>query len=71
MSDKGNSYDNAFAESFFHSLKAGSIHGERFNIQAAMQRQICEYIELDYGRHRRHSAIGMISQAAFETRMIA
>ncbi|MEC9020535.1 MAG: IS3 family transposase, partial [Pseudomonadota bacterium] len=30
-----------------------------------------EYIELDYNKQRRHSAIGMISPEAFEVRMIA
>ena len=29
MSAKGNCYDNACAESFFHSLKVEAIHGER------------------------------------------
>ncbi|EEI6521221.1 DDE-type integrase/transposase/recombinase [Salmonella enterica] len=30
MSAKGCCYDNACAESFFHSLKVECIHGERF-----------------------------------------
>jgi transposase InsO family protein len=29
MSGKGNCYDNAVAESFFHTLKVETIHGER------------------------------------------
>jgi hypothetical protein len=29
MSDTGNYYDNAGAESFFHALKVEAIHGER------------------------------------------
>ncbi|MGQ7249300.1 IS3 family transposase [Halomonas sp. V046] len=71
MSAKGNCYDNACAESFFHSLKVEAIHGERFETRAAMRRKVFEYIELDYNRQRRHSAIGMISPEAFEARMIA
>jgi len=71
MSAKGNCYDNACAESFFHSLKVEAIHGERFTTREAMRRQVFEYIELDYNRQRRHSAIGMISPEAFEARMIA
>ena len=31
MSAKGNCYDNACAESFFHSLKVEAIHGEQFD----------------------------------------
>jgi putative transposase len=30
MSAKGNCYDNACAESFFHSFKVEAIHGEQF-----------------------------------------
>ena len=71
MSAKGNCYDNACAESFFHSLKVEAIHGERFETRNAMRRQVFEYIELDYNRQRRHSAIGMISPEAFEAQMIA
>jgi len=71
MSAKGNCYDNACAESFFHSLKVEAIHGERFDTRGAMCRQVFEYIEVDYNQQRRHSAIGMISPEAFEARMIA
>ncbi|SDK75189.1 IS3 family transposase, partial [Billgrantia gudaonensis] len=71
MSAKGNCYDNACAESFFHSLKVEAIHGERFETRDAMRRQVFEYIEMDYNRQRRHSAIGMISPEAFEARVIA
>ncbi|WIX33916.1 IS3 family transposase [Salinicola sp. JS01] len=71
MSARGNCYDNACAESFFHSLKVEAIHGERFETRDAMRRHVFEYIEMDYNRQRRHSAIGMISPEAFEARMIA
>ncbi|SDL55493.1 Integrase core domain-containing protein [Franzmannia pantelleriensis] len=71
MSAKGNCFENACAESFFHSLEVEAIHGERFTTREAMRRQVFEYIELDYNRQRRHSAIRMISPEAFEARMIA
>ncbi|MGM0786000.1 MAG: IS3 family transposase, partial [Pseudomonadota bacterium] len=48
-----------------------AIHGERFETREAMWRQVFEYIEMDYNRQRRHSAIRMISPEAFEGRMIA
>lgn len=56
MSGKGNCYDNACAESFFHSLKVEAIHGERFNTRQAMRQAVFEYIEVDYNLTRRHSA---------------
>ena len=66
MSGKGNCYDNACAESFFHSLKVEAIHGERFATREEMRHTVFEYIEVDYNRRRRHSATGYISPMAFE-----
>lgn len=71
MSAKGNCYDNACAESFFHSLKVEMIHGERFVTRAAMKEAVFEYIEVDYNRTRRHSANGYISPEAFEAQNVA
>ena len=71
MSGKGNCYDNACAESFFHTLKVEAIHGERFPTRAGMKRAVFEYIEVDYNRTRRHSANGYISPEAFEAKRVA
>jgi len=71
MSAKGNCYDNACAESFFHSLKVEAIHGERFETRESMCQTVFEYIEVDYNRTRRHSANGYISPAAFEAKQVA
>ena len=71
MSAKGNCYDNACAESFFHSLKVELVHGEIFETRQAMQEAVFEYIEVDYNRNRRHSAIGYISPEAFEAQNVA
>lgn len=66
MSGKGNCYDNACAESFFHTLKVEAIHGERFASRAMLRQTVFEYIEVDYNRTRRHSANGYLSPMAFE-----
>jgi len=71
MSAKGNCYDNACAESFFHSLKVELIHGERFTTRDAMREAVFEYIEVDYNRTRRHSANGYLSPEAFEAKKVA
>ncbi|WP_369600085.1 IS3 family transposase [Hahella sp. SMD15-11] len=71
MSAKGNCYDNACAESFFHSLKVEAIHGEQFRTREQMRRAVFEYIEVDYNRDRRHSANGNLSPAKFETLKVA
>ncbi len=66
MSNKGNCYDNACAESFFHNLKVEAVHGESFATREKMRQAVFEYIEVDYNRVRRHSATGNISPMAFE-----
>ena len=71
MSAKGNCYDNACAESFFHSLKVEAIHGEKFVTREDMRQTVFEYIEVDYNRNRRHSANGFISPESFEAIQVA
>ena len=71
MSGTGNCYDNACAESFFHTLKVEAIHGERFPARQHMRETVFEYIEVDYNRTRRHSANGYLSPEAFEAKMAA
>ena len=66
MSGKGNCYDNAVAESFFHTLKVELIHGERIRHRQTLRQEVFEYIEVDYNRDRRHSALDYISPEAFE-----
>ena len=71
MSGKGNCYDNACAESFFHTLEVEMVHGESFATREAMPRAVFECIEEDHNRTRRHSANGYFSPMAFETKMVA
>ena len=66
MSRKGNCWDNACVESFFNSLKVEAIHGEPIMSRALMRQQVFEYIEVDYNRKRRHSALGYLSPEEFE-----
>jgi putative transposase len=58
MSGKGNCYDNAVMESFFHTLKVELVYGNIFETRAQARRCIFEYIEVFYNRIRSHSAIG-------------
>ena len=59
------------AESFFHTLKVETIHGETFATREDMRRTVFEYSEVDYNRIRRHSANGYISPLDFEYKMVA
>jgi transposase InsO family protein len=70
MSRKGNFWDNACAESFFHSLKVELIHGEPLQDGKQTREFVFEYIEVDYNRYSRHSAIGFISPECVEARNV-
>jgi putative transposase len=56
MSRKGNCWDNAVAESFFHSLKTRLINHVRYRKVEQLERDLFIYIEGYYNRIRRHSA---------------
>ena len=66
MSRKGNCWDNAVAESFFHSIKIELIYGECFNTRRELQYEVFDYIEKFYNQRRRHSSIGYLSPVEFE-----
>jgi putative transposase len=53
MSAKGNCYDNACAETFFHSLKVEAIHGEQLLNREQTKSRVFEYIAVDYNNQRR------------------
>jgi len=67
MSRKGNCWDNAVAESFFHTLKTELVFHERYKTREQARASIFEYIEVFYNRKRRHSANNLMSPANFET----
>ena len=71
MSRKGNCWDNACVESFFHSLKVETIIDEPLINRKQMKQAIFEYIEIDYNRTRRHSALGYLSPEQFEKLNVA
>lgn len=66
MSRKGNCWDNAVAESFFHSLKTEELYFNKFNEKYQAKSCIFEYIELNYNRKRSHSYLGYLSPYQFE-----
>ncbi len=68
MSRKGNCWDNACAESFFHSIKIELIYTERYATREIAKQSVFQYIEVYYNRTRRHSAIGSIAPMVFENR---
>ena len=66
MSGTGNCYDNAVAESFFHTLKTEHVYQNKFNTREEAKRSLFEYIEVFYNRKRAHSFLGYLSPEEFE-----
>lgn len=65
MSRKGNCWDNAVAESFFKILKSEMVYHQTFNDLAHAKREIFEFIEIWYNRHRLHSYLGYMTPEEF------
>ncbi len=59
-------YDNAVAESFFHTLKTEHVYEYRYETRTEAIKSVFEYVEIFYNRQRRHSALGYRSPVSFE-----
>lgn len=68
MSGKGNCYDNAITETFFHTLKTELIYWERFETRDEARTKIFDYIEVWYNRQRLHSSLGYSTPVECEQR---
>ena len=68
MSRKGNCYDNAAMESFFHSLKTELVKHEHYRTHEQAKASLFDYIEIFYNRQRLHSTIGYMTPSDFERR---
>ena len=66
MSRRGNCYDNALMESFFHSLKTEHVHWDKYKSFEEAKVKLFEYIEVFYNRVRLHSSLGYRSPVRFE-----
>lgn len=67
MSRKGDPWDNAPMESFWGTLKQELVHHETFVTREEAKAKIFEYIEVFYNGQRRHSSLGSVSPAAYES----
>ncbi len=71
MSRKGNCYDNAYVESFFHTLKTELVYRMEFSTREEARKAIFEFIEVWYNRERLHSSLGYKSPTEFERKALA
>lgn len=67
MSRKGNCYDNAMVESFFHTLKVELVHRMKYQTRDEAKRNIENYIAVFYNNKRLHSSLGYLSPVEFES----
>lgn len=71
MSRKGNCYDNAVMESFFHTLKNELVSFETFTTREEAKMKIFDYIEIYYNRQRIHSSINYFTPVEYENNLIS
>jgi len=67
MGSKGCAYDNAVAESFFATLKKELVHRRSWPTRRELIGEVFEFVEGFYNTTRRHSTLGYLSPAQFET----
>jgi len=70
MSNKGNCYDNAVSESFFHTLKTELIYHSNFETKAKARMAIFKFIEIWYNKRRLHSYLNYMSPDEFEQKIL-
>ncbi len=66
MSRKGNCYDNAVKESFFHSMKTEHCSHVRYRTRDEARVSVFDYIEVFYNLERLHSTLAYLSPAQYE-----
>lgn len=69
MSRKGNCWDNAIAESFFHTLKTELIYATNYQTKGETKQNVFQYLEVYYNRKRRHSSIDYQTPYGFENQL--
>ena len=70
MSRKGNCWDNAVSESFFHTLKTELIYHIKFETKSQARMAIFRFIEIWYNNKRLHSYLDYMSPAQFEAKLL-
>jgi putative transposase len=69
MSRKGDCWDNAPMESFFHTLKTELVMHCDYKTRDQARASLFEYLEVFYNRQRRHSTIRYAIPLAFESKI--
>jgi len=70
MGEVGNSYENAFAESFIKTIKYEEVYMNEYETIADVQKNIKQFIEEVYNKKRLHSSIGYKPPMEFEQEVL-
>lgn len=71
MSRKGDCWDNAPMESWFHTLKTELVNHRDYRTRDQAKVDIFEYIEVFYNQSRKHSALGYMTPDQYERMKMA
>jgi len=71
MGSIGDCFDNCMAESFFGTLQLELLDRHHWRTREELATAIFEYVEAFYNPRRRHSSLGNLSPAEFESRHMA
>ena len=66
MSGKGNSYDNAYAESAIKTIKYNEVHMKEYESFEDARANIKRFIGEVYNKKQLHSGIGYVPPEEFE-----
>ena len=70
MGEKGNSYENAYAESFIKTIKYEEVHMNEYETMEDAYCNIKQFIEKVYNKKRLHSRIGYKPPIEFEQEVL-
>ncbi len=68
MGRKGNPYDNAYAESFFKTLKHDEICMYEYKTMRDVTERLPHFLEQVYNRRRLHSSLGYVPPEEYEVK---
>jgi putative transposase len=68
MGSIGDCFDNSMAESFFGTLQLELLDRHGWKTRQELASAIFDYVEAFYNPRRRHSSVGNVSPAEFESR---
>lgn len=63
----GDAFDNSMMEAFWGRMQTELLNRKRWRTRLELANAIFEYVEIFHNRKRRHSALGMLTPAEYET----